>query len=366
MALDIWINSSLAKLNSMLTPKSVLPNRSLNELLQLAWANRDPWPKPPLVAAWFGWYTSPWVAPQQAAIVNAVPQQAVLAPTIQQPQYIANAFTPQWLTWQFLNTSNATADLFNDYERAINPYLQDYNKNSFALWNDILGQLNQQKTNYLNQFWPQWTIQQQLDSYYNWLWQYNASQQAAQQALQSNEALRATWSSAAANLAWQKVSDDFANKVNEAAKQRLDEQSKIYQQLNNYLNQFTTQYANTKDKYVLWTYKNLFDLKNQLAWQILQQQNALLSAQLTKNTTPTATAWTPTAAKTATVGGKTVNLNNVTSAIKAWAKPLSAAAAELSRQWGITKKVNISSDKSKSVTPSSWVIWILKNLWYIK
>lgn len=278
MALDTWINSSLAKLNSMLTPTSVLPNRSLNELLQLAWANK--------------------VVPQQAAIVNSTPQQVVQAPTVQQPQYIANAFTPQWLTWQFLNTSNATADLFADYERAINPYLQDYNKNSFALWNDIISQLNAQKTNYLNQFWPQWTIQKQLDDYYAWLWAYNASQQAAQQALQSNEALRATWSSAAANLAWQKVSDDFANKVNEAAKQRLDEQTKIYQQLNNYLNQFTTQYANTKDKYVLWTYKNLFDLKNQLAWQILQQQNALLSAQLTKNTTPTATAWTATAAKT--------------------------------------------------------------------
>jgi len=350
MALDIWLDKRLQQLNWMLgtQPTSLLWNRDLDRMLSVIWANKAVPQKAPIVNMNNSWHAVPW------AVSSTVP---LTATSVTQPQYISNAFTPQWLSWSFLTASQSTADLFNDYEKAINPYLQDYNKNSFALWNDVLSQLNQQKNNYMSQFWPQWTIQTQLDDYYKWLWQYLWSQQAANQALQSNEALRATWSSAAAWIAWNKVAEDYLNKVNEANKQRLAEQTNIYQQLNNYMNQFTTQYANTKDKYVLDTYKRLFDFKNQLAWQILQQQNALVNAQLTKANTPW--TWTATPAKTATVPTKAAATTNI---------PMSTIAKQIiSTPWvKITPANSVYIPKPYNKQTQSWVDAIkkyLQSLW---
>ena len=119
------------------------------------------------------------------------------------------------------------------------------------------------------------------------------------------------------------------------------------------MNQFTTQYANTKDKYVLDTYKRLFDFKNQLAWQILQQQNALVNAQLTKANTPW--TWTATPDKTAIVPTKAAATTNI---------PMSTIAKQIvSTPWvKITPANSVYIPKPYNKQTKSWVDAITKYL----
>lgn len=187
--------------------------------------------------------------------------------------------------WDPLQTGDTNVDAasnqliwqYAQYERALTPYISKYQDTAAQLNTENIALLNQQNKDYQqgNQ-----RMQWQSDQYFQWVRDYNQSQQAAQQAFAANEARRATGSQQAATAASTRVQWDFS-------KQNLDAQSQQFAQDKSLLNELTTQTMNyinsikwSKDQYQLDTAKQLLDLRNQLASQLTNSQNALVSAKM--------------------------------------------------------------------------------------
>lgn len=173
--------------------------------------------------------------------------------------------------------SNQVIGQYAQYERAMTPYISKYQDTAAQLNNENIALLNQQNQDYQqgNQ-----RMQGQSDQYFQASRDYNQSQQAAQQAFAANEARRATGSQQAATAASTRVQWDFS-------KQNLDAQSQQFAQDKALFNELTTQSMNyvnsikwSKDQYQLDTAKQLLDLRNQMASQLTNSQNALVSAKM--------------------------------------------------------------------------------------
>lgn len=177
--------------------------------------------------------------------------------------------TSNWIIWQFAQL-----------ERAITPETSAYIDSANAL-----NQANKARLDAWLEAYKQWNanMQAQSDAYYNWLWQYNQSEQSAQQAFAANEALRATWSEQAAQAAWQRVGAQYVWQSLDAQSKKYAEDKALFNELTNAINAHNAWIKAWDDQYDLGVRDKLLQQKMLLATSLANQQTALLWQNLWAN-----------------------------------------------------------------------------------
>ena len=171
---------------------------------------------------------------------------------------------------------NQIADFYGLFEQNQNPQWDRFMDLNRWVWEDILWQLAQNRQIFEWQYGPQGEQSNRLNQYYNNLWQYLAANSADAQAQAEADAI-ASWASIGARRASQNaVEREQFDSMLKAQQQEVKDYENLYKTVNDYLSKYVETYWNTKDKYLIDTYKQLLDFKNQL-WTALVNANVALA-----------------------------------------------------------------------------------------
>ncbi len=166
---------------------------------------------------------------------------------------------------------------FAQYERAIEPEASSYIDTAARLQKEDEARLTSAKNAYTK---DNQALVDQNAQYYKWLWDYNQSEQSAQQAFAANEARRATGSQQAATAAGQRVWAQYVGQSLQAQQQDYAEKKALMNELNNYIKDYNAQLKAGADQYDLGTRNKLLETKAKLATDMTNQQVALLGQNL--------------------------------------------------------------------------------------
>lgn len=167
-----------------------------------------------------------------------------------------------WRYSSFANNSLNAADALLNYVKQNETWLQ-----SAAKWayNTILSDLQNQR-DYVNQmFWPEWQLTKEVNTYYDDLWNYlatDAGRQAANIAAQWVHSWASLWSiRAQQNEAY---NQSFWRYV-QAKEQQINAKLNIATNLINFMSNLRKEYWDTTNQYVIDLYKRANDLYNTIA-----------------------------------------------------------------------------------------------------
>ena len=167
-----------------------------------------------------------------------------------------------WNYSSFANQSVDAADALINYIRQNEAGLQSTAGNLY--W-QLVWDMQTQK-DYINQmFWPQWALTQEIDTYYDDLWNYLATDAGRQAAT-----IAAQWIHSGASL-WairaqqnEAYNESFWRYI-KAKEQQINAKQQVATNLINYMSKLRQEYWDTTNQYVIELYKRANDLYNNVA-----------------------------------------------------------------------------------------------------
>ncbi len=177
--------------------------------------------------------------------------------------------------WQASKSQNQILDFFNQYEKAIDPYLNNYADANQKIWEDIVWKLNGLKDQFTSQYWPEGEQRKRMSDYYSSVADVLANEQV-NTANEIDAQARQSWASlwATRNARNQALQNNLKLATEYKSKEVADYDN-LYKTLNEYLKWYIEAYGNSQDKYVKDTYAKLLEFKNGL-WSALLQTQAQL------------------------------------------------------------------------------------------
>lgn len=170
--------------------------------------------------------------------------------------------------WQYSGYANSTLWA---YDKLLNFMSWNENKLQTVAWNlykDLVGDINNQR-NYVNDmFWPQGTLTSEINTYYDDLWNYlatDAGRQAAKIAAQWMHSWASLWAiRAQQNEAY---NESFWRYI-QAKEQQINAKEKIASNLINFMSTLRKEYWETTNQYIIEMYKRAYDLYNKIALSV--------------------------------------------------------------------------------------------------
>ena len=239
--------------------------------------------------------TTPWANVPQTNVAQPINWTAVSSSYF--PKAEAYGLQAQWYANQWNNAmANAYSNIANNLGRystfannALNNYdsLLNYIQNNERGLQNVAGQTYntlvwdiQNQRDYINRtFWPEWTLTQEVNRYYDDLWNYlatDAGRQAANIAAQWMHSWASLWAiRAQQNEAY---NESFGRYV-QAKEQEINAKQQIASNLINYMSALRQEYWDTTNQYIIDLYKRANDMYNSVAqsaaWDMAQYNNLL-------------------------------------------------------------------------------------------
>lgn len=192
--------------------------------------------------------------------------------------------------WQWSNAFSNTANQINQFYNQLASDVSERERNlawaKYNLANQLTNDLLSQRQYVMDTFWPQGTLTQEVNRYYDDLWNYLATEawrQAANIAAQWVHSWASLWSiRAQQNEAYNEA---FGRYI-QAKEQEINAKQTIAWNLINYMSTLRQEYWDTTNAYIISQYQRANDLLNSLSQSIASSNIELANAKLTR-----ATAW---------------------------------------------------------------------------
>ena len=221
----------------------------------------------------------------------------------------ASAFTPaetykfrsdwyynQWdnVLWDAYKALRTWSDAFSNIAKQVNDfysqYWDDVYKREMALgWvksdlaNRLYWDMNQQRQYIMDTFWPNWSLTNEINQYYDDLGNYlstDAWRQAAAIAAQWIHSWASLWAiRAQQNNAY---NESFARYV-QAKEQELNAKQQIATNLINYMSTLRQEYWDTTNQYIISQYQRANDLLNAISKSIAEVNAEIAGSKLSQN-----------------------------------------------------------------------------------
>lgn len=193
-----------------------------------------------------------------------------------------------WTYSNFANTSLNSYDALLNYIRGNEQWLQSV---AWKLYWNLVNDIQSQR-DYINQmFGPSWELTREVNTYYDDLWNYLATdawRQAAKIAAQwmhswaSLWAIRAQQNEAYNEAFWRYV---------QAKEQQINAKQQIASNLINYMSTLRQEYWDTTNQYVIELYKRANDMYNSIAQSVAADIADYNKYRLAYSWTPTTASW---------------------------------------------------------------------------
>lgn len=189
--------------------------------------------------------------------------------------------------WKDSNAYSDTANQINDFYWYLGSDIA--NREAILAWvkanlaNKLYDDMAQNKQYVLDTFWPNWTLTQEINRYYDDLWNYlatDAGRQAATIAAQWIHSGASLWAiRAQQNAAY---NESFARYI-QAKEQEINAKQQIAANLINYMSSLRQEYWDTTNTYIIGQYQRANDLLNSLSKSIADNNAQLASLKLTNS-----------------------------------------------------------------------------------
>lgn len=141
---------------------------------------------------------------------------------------------------------------------------------AWKLYNDLVNDINTQREYVYDMFWPEGLLTQEVNKYYDDLWNYLATDAWRQAAI-----IAAQWQHSGASL-WairaqqnEAYNESFARYV-QAKEQQINAKQQIASNLINFMSTLRREYGDTTNQYIIELYKRANDLYNTVAQSAMQ------------------------------------------------------------------------------------------------
>lgn len=145
---------------------------------------------------------------------------------------------------------------------------------AWKLYNDLVNDINTQRTYVYDMFWPEGSLTQEVNKYYDDLWNYLATDAWRQAAI-----IAAQWQHSGASL-WairaqqnEAYNESFARYV-QAKEQQINAKQQIASNLINFMSTLRREYGDTTNQYIIELYKRANDLYNTVAQSAMQDMDS--------------------------------------------------------------------------------------------
>lgn len=190
--------------------------------------------------------------------------------------------------WNWSNVYSDTANKINSFYDLLANDVTNRESRLGAAKYDLANKLNQdllsQKDYIYNTFWPNGTLTNEINTYYDDLWNYlatDAGRQAAKIAAQWIHSWASLWAiRAQQNEAY---NESFARYV-QAKEQEINAKQQIAANLINYMSTLRKEYWDTTNQYIIQQYQRANDLLNTISQSIANSNIEIASAKLGKLT----------------------------------------------------------------------------------
>ena len=218
------------------------------------------------------WLIQSWEA-KDPALVNIANK---FNQTWQTDPWVANRFIPVANDYgQVSKSQNQILDFFRQYESAIKPYLENYTQSNKKIGDDVVGQLDWLKTQFMSQYGQDGEQRKRLNDYYSVV----ADNLALEQTKTANELdaqARQSWASLwATRAARSKAAADNLKLASEYKAKEVSDYDNLYKTVNTYMSDYIKAYGDSQDKYVKDTYAKMLEFKNQLGTALINSQAQL-------------------------------------------------------------------------------------------
>lgn len=194
-----------------------------------------------------------------------------------------------WAYSNFANTSLNNYDALLNYIKGNEQGLQSV---AGKLYNNLVGDIQTQR-DYINQmFGPEGTLTKEVNTYYDDLWNYlatDAGRQAARIAAQWMHSWASLWAiRAQQNEAY---NESFWRYI-QAKEQQINAKQQLASNLINYMSTLRQEYWDTTNQYIIELYKRANDMYNSIAKSAAADIADYNKYRLAYSWTPTTTSWT--------------------------------------------------------------------------
>ena len=284
-----------------------------------------------------------------------------------------------WL-WRY---SNVAKQIWGFYDATANAIAQrewDYANAQYQLANQLNQDIANQR-NYINSvFWPNGSLTQEINKYYDDMWNYLASEGWRQMANVAAQWIH-SWASlwllrAQQNEAYNNAFQNYL-KIKE---QEINAKQSIQAQLIDYMTKLRQEYGNTTNQYILWQYQRANDLLNSLNSDLQNQYTNLALAQI-QGSWSGSSSWSASASASSPLvdalnpnnqsADSTNNLDSNNQNTNKWWTSINAwwgTSWWWTSTWWTYKNWTIYQDWTKKWTyDSNWNIYNLKwnQIWYV-
>lgn len=248
--------------------------------------------------------------PTQTSAVQSSLGYRIAPPTINNREGYVPEFTPaetykfrsDWYYNQWdVNLWDAYKSLWNwsnVYSNTANQIIDFYNQ----LWNDVARRemtlawvkgdlanrlfngIDESRAYVMDMFWPNWTLTNEINKYYDDLWNYlatDAGRQAATIAAQGMHSWASLWAIRAQQN--QAYNESFARYV-QAKEQEINAKQQIASNLINYMSTLRKEYWDTTNNYIISQYQRANDLLNAISQSIAESGKEIAWVRLTNAT----------------------------------------------------------------------------------
>lgn len=189
--------------------------------------------------------------------------------------------------WNDSNAYSDTAKQINDFYWYLGSDIAD--REAMLAWvksglaNNLYQGIAQDKQYVMDTFWPQWTLTQEINKYYDDLWNYLATD-----AWRQTATIAAQWMHSGASL-WairaqqnEAYNESFGRYI-QAKEQEINAKQQIAANLINYMSTLRQEYWDTTNTYIISQYQRANDLLNSLSKSIADNNAQLASLRLTNS-----------------------------------------------------------------------------------
>lgn len=162
----------------------------------------------------------------------------------------------------FTESAGNINNLYNNMYRQTDPYYQNFARINQSLDEDIVGKLGNQLQQAYSQYGPQGDQTRRVEDYYADMAKNIAAQNAANLSQVSSQAAASGANTGAQRQAVSQAQLNANTQYAQMKQAELQNYDSIYQNLNQYIDNFVKTYANSKDKYIRDTYNQLLQYKN--------------------------------------------------------------------------------------------------------
>lgn len=164
----------------------------------------------------------------------------------------------------FTESAGNINNLYNNMYSQTDPYYQNFARINQGLDNDIVGKLGNQLQQAYSQYGPQGDQTRRIEDYYAGMANNIAAQNAANIGSISAQAAASGANTGAQRQAVSQAQLNANTEYSKLKQSEIQNYDSVYQNLNQYIDNFVKTYANSKDKYVRDTYNQLLQYKSGL------------------------------------------------------------------------------------------------------